>query len=157
MSQSQPTGSLATMAGIGPTESPEVARLGEAFHETVLAHAKKRGIALTPLWNLVNDPTCDDEDIWEIRQLRNELTEAVAEAFEMPPIEFGFGFYKDHAARWRYTMSPEAAERVYLELVRLNAEQAAAEKNGASKKGRNDDVKLAKGQQTLRGQKQVRL
>jgi hypothetical protein len=48
----------------------------------------------------------------QIRQLRNSLTNAVAEAFEMPSIEFGF--YKDHANRDRYTMSPSAQEQVYL-------------------------------------------
>ncbi len=139
-----------------PNESPEVARLGESFHETVLAHAKTRGIALTPLWNLVNDPECHDADIEEIRSLRNELTVAVAKAFEMPEIDFGFGFYKDHAGRDRYTMSPEAAERVYLELVRLNAEQAAAEQS-QPKKGEKSQATLAKGQAKLFGQQQVRL
>lgn len=149
-----------------PRETLDIARLGEAFHEAVLAHARQRGMALTPLWNLVNDPECKDADIEEIRSLRNQLTVAVANAFGMTGIDFGFGFYKDHADRWRYKMSPEADENVYLELVRLNAEQAAAEKavagNGADSAGPKTkkaqiDAKAAKGQQKLDWQQPVRL
>ena len=126
--------------------------LGKTFHDAILGAAEKRGIALTPFWNLVNSPECNESDVRQIRSLRDRLTEEVAATYDLK-IDFRFGHYKDHANRWRYTMHPEAAEQVYLALVELNAEQAAEER--ARPQGARP--KLAKGQAKLVGQKQTRL
>jgi hypothetical protein len=123
--------------------SDAVKMLGREFDSACAETARSRQLGLTPLWNLVNSPDCVDDDVARLRQLRERLTIAVAEAYGMT-IDFRFGHYKDHADRWRHAMHPEASEQVYLRLVELNAEQAA----GVPTK---PTTKLAKGQAKLTG------
>ncbi|MCJ1708542.1 DNA methyltransferase [Microbacterium sp. VKM Ac-2923] len=90
----------------------------------------RRGLGLTKLYNLVNDPGTVDADVERIRELQVEIDYATAEAYGWDlPLRHGFYSYRQ-VRRW----SPDPAARIELldRLLELNHSRAASTRETAS-------------------------
>ncbi|WP_235905590.1 Eco57I restriction-modification methylase domain-containing protein [Actinomyces marmotae] len=88
-----------------------------------------RGLGLTKLYNLVNDPDLApgvDPDVDRLRQIHRELDEVVAAAYgwEDVPLDHGFHTYRKMT---RWTVSPPARVELLDRLLEENHRRAAAQ------------------------------
>lgn len=85
----------------------------------------QRGLGLTSLYNLVNDPSHDDEDVSLLRELHMEVDEAVIAAFGWEDIRLRHGF---NELRKIFRWSPSAGSRVEIldRLLQENQQRAQA-------------------------------
>ncbi|QBI56148.1 DNA methyltransferase [Streptomonospora litoralis] len=89
----------------------------------------RRGLGLTQIYNLVNDPDVEgsaDADVSWLRQIHKELDEAVMVAYgwDDVPLEHGFHTYR-RMLRW--TVGPEARVEILDRLLEENHRRAAAQ------------------------------
>jgi hypothetical protein len=89
----------------------------------------RRGLGVTKLYNLVNDPDIadsTDNDVARLRQTHVELDEAVMAAYGWSAVPLGHGFHTyRQMARW--TISPYARLEVFDRLLEENQKRAAAQ------------------------------
>ena len=88
-----------------------------------------RQAGLTATYNLVFDPSCQDEDIVELRRIHRAIDEAVCRAYGWDDlVEQGLdhGFHKA-GAYIRYTIGPAVKQEILDRLLELNHERYAAE------------------------------
>ncbi|SFR19951.1 Methyltransferase domain-containing protein [Lentzea waywayandensis] len=92
---------------------------GRCLDEVRRAIMARRGLGLTKLYNLVNDPAIDgDDDIDRLREIHVEIDEATMAAYGWDDVPLGHGFHTyRHVQRW--TVCPaarvEALDRLLLE------------------------------------------
>ncbi|MFG1885400.1 Eco57I restriction-modification methylase domain-containing protein [Micromonospora sp. NPDC049102] len=96
----------------------------------------RRGLGLTKLYNLVNDPGVadgDDADVARLRRIHVELDQAVMAAYDWSevPLEHGFHTYRQME---RWTVSPAARVKILDRLLAENLRRAAAQRPKAAKK-----------------------
>ena len=88
--------------------------------------ARQAGLTIT--YNLVNDPTCQDEDIVELRRIHRAIDEAVCRAYGwddlLDRLDHG---HHPVARKTRYTIGPYAQREIVDRLLELNHERYAKE------------------------------
>jgi hypothetical protein len=86
----------------------------------------RRGLGLTKLYNLVNDPETDssDSDVARLREIHVELDRVVMDAYGWSdvPLDHGFNTYRQMR---RWTVSPEAQVRILDLLLDENHRRTA--------------------------------
>ncbi|PZM88941.1 MAG: hypothetical protein DIU79_16125, partial [Actinobacteria bacterium] len=121
----------------------DIRELGDRL-DTYRRHVMlRRQTGLTATYNLVFDPSCQDEDIVELRRIHRAIDEAVCRAYGWDDlVEQGLdhGFHKA-GAYIRYTVGPAVKQEILDRLLELNHERYAAEvaaglhDKGAKKRG----------------------
>ncbi|MGH3734219.1 MAG: Eco57I restriction-modification methylase domain-containing protein [Micromonosporaceae bacterium] len=113
----------------------------------------RRGLGLTKLYNLVNDPElagADDPDVARLREIHVALDEAVMAAYGWSdvPLDHGFHTYRQ---MMRWTVSPAARVEILDRLLEENLRRAAAQpkparrKAGGARRGRRSNLDDAQG------------
>jgi len=101
--------------------------LGKLFNDKRQELLEKRGWGLTRLAHSLNDPSCDDSDIQEIRSLFNELNQSVLEVYGWSDIELKHGFhlvdYLPEGRNLRYTICESARLEILRRLSELNRQR----------------------------------
>jgi len=100
-----------------------------------------RNIGLTALYNLFHDPSKNDLELEEMRQLQREIDEAVRDAYGWSDIDLGHGFhevgYLPANDNVRYTISEPARIEILKRLSALNRQRWEEEEaKGLHKKGK---------------------
>jgi hypothetical protein len=90
----------------------------------------RRGLGLTKLYNLVNDPAVTDAadpDAARLRAVHVDLDRAVANAYgwSSTPLEHGF---HGHRKMQRWTVSPAVRAEILDRLLEENHQRATAER-----------------------------
>ncbi|MCL7458238.1 SAM-dependent DNA methyltransferase [Micromonospora sp. MSM11] len=136
-----------------PKESAELDEAGRMLDVERREIMLRRGLGLTKLYNLVNDPRIadgDDPDVARLRQIHAELDDAVMAAYDWSevPLEHGFHTYRQMT---RWTVSPAARVKILDRLLAENLRRAAAQQPKAAKKatGRQRKPVVHEGQETL--------
>lgn len=109
-----------------PSNMEALNAIGESYHRTRAGVMLARGKGLTALYNSVDDPSDESDDIWGLRSVHAELDRAVAAAYGWNDLELGHGFHPTRQGI-RYTISEPARREVLDRLLALNHERHAAE------------------------------
>lgn len=121
-----PSDVVATLAR--PMPSPEMRLLGERLDSYRRDVMLARRSGLTKTYNLVFDPTIQDEDIVELRRIHKAIDEATVRAYGWDDLldKLDHGFYP--AGRdLRYTIGPVAQRELLDRLLELNHERYVEE------------------------------
>jgi hypothetical protein len=89
----------------------------------------RRGLGLTKLYNLVNDPDIADSadaDVARMREIHVELDCAVMDAYGWGDLELDHGFHT-YRRMTRWTISPAARVELFDRLLEENHRRAAAQ------------------------------
>lgn len=125
---------------------PGTARLAEAgrrLEEDRRSVMLTRGLGITALYNLINDPGVQgDADIDRLREIHVEIDEASMAAYGWEDVQLGHGFHT-YRQMERWTVSPAARVEILDRLLALNHERARAEGKDVPDQGSSD------GQDTL--------
>ncbi|WP_433550611.1 Eco57I restriction-modification methylase domain-containing protein [Micromonospora zamorensis] len=115
------------------------ARLGEVGRMLDVKRREimlRRGLGLTKLYNLVNDPGIadgDDADVARLRRIHVELDEAVMAAYGWSDVSLEHGFHT-YRQMTRWTVTPAARVEILDRLLAENLRRAAAQRPKAAKK-----------------------
>lgn len=112
-----------------PQPTGELATLGQELDVSRRDAMRGRGIGLTALYNLVNDPdTADasDSEVARIRIIHAELDTAVMDAYGWSDIPLNHGFHT-YRQMQRWTVSPAARVEILDRLLEENHRRAAEE------------------------------
>lgn len=112
-----------------PTGTESLADLGRALDVDRREIMIRRGIGLTDLYNLVNDPQItedSDPDVARIRAIHVELDQAVIDAYGWSDIPLDHGFHT-YRQMQRWTVSPAARVEILDRLLEENHRRAAEE------------------------------
>jgi hypothetical protein len=112
-----------------PELTEEMRQLGDRLdtYRRDLMLARQAG--LTATYNLVNDPTCRDVDIEELRSIHRQIDEAVCRAYGWDDL-LAQGLdhdFHDLGREVRYTIGPTVRQEILDRLLELNHERYAAE------------------------------
>lgn len=140
--------------GLWQAANPEIAALGERYHEHRRALMKSFWLGLTDIYNLFHTrdltPTevarvCKKslpeaeagyQGILELRRLHRELDISIRDAYGWTDLDLGHDFIEVETLpendRVRYTISPAARKEVLKRLLALNHQRAAAEAAAAA-------------------------
>ena len=135
--------------GLWQTANPNLAALGERYHEHRRALMKSLWLGLTDIYNLFHTrdltPTevarvskksmpegeAGYQGILELRHLHRELDLAIRDAYGWTDLDLGHDFIEVETLpendRVRYTISPAARKEVLKRLLALNHERSKAE------------------------------
>ena len=134
-----------------PHPTPRLAAAGERLsmrrHEIMV----RRGLGLTNLYNLVNNPDPSnqtDDDIEELRSIHIEIDLALMEAFGWDDLELNHDFYTYRRVT-RWTVAPPARVQVLDRLLLLNHSRFADQKGRAPMKRKSRLQDGARGQDVL--------
>ena len=119
-----------------PIETDSLTTVGRRIDADRRDIMLRRGLGLTKLYNLVNNPQildADDPDVARMRRIHVELDEAVMAAYgwSSVPLEHGFHTYRQMV---RWTVSPAARVKILDRLLAENLRRAAAQQPKAAKK-----------------------
>ena len=157
------------------TANPNLAELGERYHEHRRALMRQLWLGLTDIYNLfhtrdltpervakVSKKSLEEAEagyagIIELRRLHVELDTAIRDAYGWHDLNLGHDFIEVETLpendRVRYTLSPEARKEVLKRLLALNhqraAEQAASAPAAKSKTKRPRKNQANEGQEDL--------
>lgn len=120
--QTFPFSQMPSTSTIGQTE-----QAGQAFYEYRQQSMHARQLGLTKLYNLFNNPACQDEDIIEMRRLHAAMDESVLACYGWQDIDLRHDFYPNDRKKIRFTPAPEAQRELFTRLIALNQEIAAQE------------------------------
>ncbi|MBR7824679.1 hypothetical protein KDK95_00035 [Actinospica sp. MGRD01-02] len=109
-----------------PDLTDELRELGTRLHEVRSATMLRRDLGLTKLYNLFHDPSNDDPDIVELREIHKLIDEAVFRAYQQTPdcaewtdLDLNHGFHTtSHGLR--YTIDPVVQVEILDRLLELN-------------------------------------
>ncbi|MBL8204744.1 MAG: restriction endonuclease [Blastocatellia bacterium] len=156
------------------TPNPQLADIGERYHESRRALMQQLWLGLTDLYNLFHarelnaelvakvskkaapEAVAGYQGLLELRRLHCALDNAVRDAYGWSDLDLEHNFYEVETLpendRVRYTISPAARKEVLRRLLALNHERAAEEKAKAvpvPKKGRKKVAAVDDGQENL--------
>lgn len=136
-------------AGLWGTAVPELARIGECYHEHRRTLMRQLWLGLTDIYNLFHTRDLTPElvakvskksneeaeagyhDLLTLRRQHQELDEAVRDAYSWQDLKLDHDFYEVETLpendRVRYTISPTARKEVLRRLLALNHARAKAE------------------------------
>ncbi|MBZ0095534.1 MAG: hypothetical protein K8H75_09240 [Sulfuricella sp.] len=142
--------------GLWQTANPNLAMLGERYHEHRRALMKSLWLGLTDIYNLFHtrDLTTAEvarvskkplpeaeagyQGILELRRLHRELDLAIRDAYGWTDLDLGHDFHEVETLpendRVRYTISPAARKEVLKRLLAENHKRAAAQATEAAAK-----------------------
>ena len=140
--------------GLWQTANPNLAELGERYHEHRRALMRQLWLGLTDIYNLfhtrdltpervakVSKKTLEEAEagyagIIELRRLHVELDTAIRDAYGWHDLNLGHDFIEVETLpendRVRYTISPEARKEVLKRLLALNHQRAAEQAASAN-------------------------
>jgi hypothetical protein len=102
-------------------------QLGKIYYERRQQLMHLRQLGLTKLYNLFNDPACQDEDIVEMRRLHAAMDESVLACYGWQDIALEHDFYPNDRKKIRFVPSAAAQRELFIRLIELNQEIAAQE------------------------------
>jgi len=105
----------------------ETEQVGIAFYEHRQWIMQQRQLGLTKTYNLFNNPTCQDEDIQQMRLLQTRMDHSILVCYGWDDIDLQHGFYPNDRKKIRFMPSPAAQREIFTRLVALNQEIAAQE------------------------------
>ena len=103
--------------------------IGRTLNEERREIMLRRGLGLTALYNLVNDPDMhdeDDPDVARMRQIHVDLDQTVMAAYGWDDVELDHGFH-NYRQMQRWTVGSEARVEILDRLLEENHRRAAAE------------------------------
>lgn len=101
--------------------------IGHILDETRREIMSRRGLGLTSLYNLVNDPAVwGDSDVARMREVHREVDMATMAAYGWDDVALDHGFHT-YRRRERWTVSTTARVEILDRLLELNRERARAE------------------------------
>lgn len=110
-----------------PPGTDRLEAIGQVLDSERRAIMVSRGLGLTKLYNLVNDPHVhSDADVLRLRDIHVEIDLAVASAFGWDDIPLSHGFHV-HRQMERWTISPAARVEVLDRLLAENRRRAAGQ------------------------------
>lgn len=109
-----------------PLDLSSLDELGEKYHLTRKQINLSRQIGLTDLYNLYHNPDIFDEDIVELRNLKDEINQEVAKCYDWLDLDLTLSFNETKQGL-RYTISEKERQEVYERLLELNHERYAEE------------------------------
>ena len=116
-----------------PTETPALSALGSGLLAVRGEIMRRRGLGLTRLYNLINDPdlpSASDPDVARLRQIHVELDEAVMAAYGWSGVPLNHGFHTSRQMT-RWTVCPEARVEILDRLLEENHRRAALQGEAA--------------------------
>ncbi len=141
--------------GLWQAENPELAALGERYHEHRKRLMRTLWLGLTEIYNLFHAPDLSAEmvadrsgkdvdtatagyaGLLELRRLHTALDNAVRDAYGWGDLDLGHGFvdldFLPENDRTRYTISAAARKEVLKRLLLLNHERADQEKQATER------------------------
>jgi hypothetical protein len=133
-------------------ETTSLTRIGHTLHDERREIMLRRGLGLTKLYNLVNDPqitNISDPDVARMRAIHVELDEAVMDAYGWSDIPLDHGFHTYRQMR-RWTVGPAARVEILDRLLEENHRRAATEAAAGKPKSRVRRTKdVSQGEETL--------
>ncbi|GAB3599651.1 hypothetical protein [Microbacterium tumbae] len=130
-----------------PKSSTSLDALGVRLDRTRREIMLRRGLGLTSLYNLVNDPMMldiSDADVAEIRAIHEDLDAGVLDAYGWSDLAPNHGFH-EFRKMTRWTLDPAARIEVLDRLLEENQRRAAAEpleNSRSSRRGETEDNTL---------------
>ncbi|MGW4160052.1 Eco57I restriction-modification methylase domain-containing protein [Streptomyces sp. SS162] len=126
-----PTYTPSTVFETFPLPEPDarLTEMGKVLDDERRNMMLRRGLGLTKLYNLVNDPDVADSadsDVARLRQIHVELDHAVMAAYGWGDIDLDHGFHT-YRQMERWTVSPTARVEVLDRLLEENHRRAAAQ------------------------------
>tara|TARA_R110002124_G_scaffold94347_3_gene238300 strand:- start:7740 stop:11792 length:4053 start_codon:yes stop_codon:yes gene_type:complete len=112
---------------VKPEITPHLRGLGQALDERRRRMMAERGLGITSLYNLVNDPTATaDLEVAHIRDLHVEIDNEVVAAYGWSDLSLAHGF-SSYRQMERFTLSPAARVEVLDRLLEENHRCAGLE------------------------------
>jgi hypothetical protein len=105
---------------------------GRALDTTRSGIMHDRQVGLTKLYNLVHDAAISDSDIQSLRDLHEDVDQAVLAAYDWADLDPGYGFHQTRQGS-RYTISPAVQIEILDRLLELNHSRHAQETPPGSK------------------------
>ena len=121
-----------------PKPDPSLDAVGLRLDSTRREIMLRRGLGLTSLYNLVNDPTVvdvSDADVAEIRAIHAELDQAVLDAYGWSDLVSRHGFH-EFRKMTRWTLDPATRVELLDRLLEENHSRATFQAQGDSKSAR---------------------
>ncbi|WP_193591058.1 DNA methyltransferase [Paenarthrobacter sp. YJN-D] len=116
-----------------PTLTKQLRELGENLDRERRENMLRRGLGLTALYNLVNDPkVVNDQDVTQLREMHVEIDNAVMDAYGWTDIRLEHGFHT-YRQMERFTVSPAARVEILDRLLEENHRRAALEAQNGGK------------------------
>jgi len=81
---------------------------------------KKRIIGLTSLYNLINDQTCKEQDIKEMREAIKKLDNVALQSYGWEDLILKHNFYQNERGQIRFTIERESLREIIKRLILLN-------------------------------------
>ena len=100
---------------------------GQAFYEHRQQVMVARQLGLTKLYNLFNNPACQDAEIIKMRQLHALMDASMLACYGWQDINLQHDFYPNDRKKIRFTPAPEAQREIFIRLMDLNQKIAADE------------------------------
>jgi hypothetical protein len=107
-----------------------MSRLGDALTEVRSEVMGRRGLGLTKLYSLVNDPRVgpgDDADIDSLRQIHADVNKATLACYRWEDLDLDQGFH-DYRGVTRWMISPLPRGEILDRLLEENHRRAALER-----------------------------
>ena len=120
-----------------PEPTAELEAIGRTLDTERREIMLRRGLGLTRLYNLVNDPGLEagaDPDVDRMRAIHVELDDAVAAAYGWEDLDLTHGFHT-YRKMTRWTVAPVTRVEILDRLLEENHRRAAAEAPGRSAPG----------------------
>ncbi|MDJ0466036.1 DNA methyltransferase [Streptomyces sp. H27-C3] len=112
-----------------PADDGRLAELGRILHTERREIMLRRGLGLTKVYNLVNDPGIADSadpDVARLREIHVELDRAVMAAYGWDEVSLDHGFHT-YRQMERWTVSPAARVEILDRLLEENHRRAASQ------------------------------
>ena len=133
-----PSDAFLTFPRPGPTEW--LGRIGRVLETERREMMLRRGLGLTSLYNLVNDPEVTaDPDVDRLRAIHVELDEAVMAAYGWSDVELDHGFHT-YRQMTRWTVCPAARVEILDRLLEENHRRAALQGEVAPAASDDDEL-----------------
>ena len=122
-----------------PEPTPELEAIGRTLDAERREIMLRRGLGLTRLYNLVNDPGLEagaDPDVDRMRAIHVELDDAVAAAYGWEDLDLTHGFHT-YRKMTRWTVASVTRVEILDRLLEENHRRAAAEAAAAAASGQS--------------------
>ncbi|MFJ6783873.1 Eco57I restriction-modification methylase domain-containing protein [Streptomyces yangpuensis] len=124
-----------------PARTNYATGMGRTLHTERREIMLRRGLGLTKLYNLVNDPDVADSvdaDIARIRQIHVELDQAVMAAYGWDDVDLDHGFHT-YRQMERWTVSPAARVEILDRLLEENHRRALRQGDAVVPRGDEEE------------------
>jgi hypothetical protein len=109
-----------------PDKYTGIAEVAKVLYSKREEYMRGAAISFTAFHNRVHDPSRDDSDLRELRELYQRLDRVVVDAYEWHDIDLGYGFHESDEGR-RWTLCEDARVEVLERLLQLNHGRYAVE------------------------------